>query len=180
MLHQLISVSDTPKIYPFATWESCWNLLRCPHRCQFALAETHRGCIIRSIDVIRVSRSGGTSWQTPLRLAVDSNSRRVVQPPAVWRFTNCNRSTSPPYQRWHLRTKWRRCHHRCLQRTKLSRACLSNRTQLAICRSSRRSFLPPAISNIQLETPCVNRRQLAFCKDDCRARLCASIRIKKY
>jgi hypothetical protein len=34
MLHQLISVSDTPKIYPFATWESCRILLRCGSRRQ--------------------------------------------------------------------------------------------------------------------------------------------------
>ena len=47
MLHQLISVSDTPNTYPFATRESCRNLLRCPHRCQFALAETRSGCIDR-------------------------------------------------------------------------------------------------------------------------------------
>jgi len=59
MLHHLISVSDTPKTYPFATWESWRNLLRCPHRCQFALAETHSGCINRSRWRSQLARRGG-------------------------------------------------------------------------------------------------------------------------
>jgi hypothetical protein len=42
-----LAVQARPNSHPFSAGESCPNLRRCLHRCQFALAETRGGCIDR-------------------------------------------------------------------------------------------------------------------------------------
>ena len=51
---------DASEMDPFSVRESCRNLLRCPHRCQFALAETRVGCINFSSLASPATRSGET------------------------------------------------------------------------------------------------------------------------
>ncbi len=69
------------------------------HRLHFAATETRSGCIDLGGYGSSVTRSGVISVGTPPRVSVGLNSLKFVQPRALWQFTNCTRSISPPRAR---------------------------------------------------------------------------------
>jgi hypothetical protein len=68
---------------------NCCGLL---HRLHFAVPRSRGGCIGRLQEELVLTRRGVPSKKTPLRLGVERNLPKIVQPNAVWCSSNCSRS----------------------------------------------------------------------------------------